>query len=127
MFLPRGDSHGGGEVRVETPEEQRPPYLEEELLELGACSKIYKVRIAKGHFYDSQTRAANLEAVEVPRKDYYINFMFPARVHQLMKILAISDQRCPNVVQDYSSLKVGSAYSLFPSPFVTSGPTCLSL
>lgn len=102
------------EVWVQDPEKQRLPYLEEQLLKAGPFWRIHKVRIARGHLYDAQTKAANFKAVEVARKDDIINYMFPAQDHhQLMEILAICDLRCENIIQNYGSLKLGSKYSLF--------------
>ncbi|KAJ5402365.1 uncharacterized protein N7487_008261 [Penicillium crustosum] len=104
----------GEEVQIQTTEEQHLPYLEEQLLERGAICGLYKVRIAKGHFYDAKTRSANLEAVEVVRKDHIIDRRFPAkRCHQLMEILAFSGRRCNNIIQVYGSLRVNSTCSLF--------------
>lgn len=104
----------GEEVWVRNPEEQHLPYLEEELLGHGALCGVYKVKIAKGHFYDSQTRASNVEVVEVARKDHIIDRRFTERkYHQLMDILAFSDWRCNNIIQVYGSLRVDSTCSLF--------------
>lgn len=104
----------GEEVRVQNPEDQRLPYLEEQPLGHGALCNIYKVRIAKGHFYDSQTKAANQEVVELARKDHIIDYRFPAKVyHQLMEIFAFSDLFCNNITQVYGSLRVDLTCSLF--------------
>lgn len=105
---------GGEEVRVQNAEDQRLPYLEEQPLGHGASCSVYKVRIAKGHFYDAQIGEANLGVKEVARKDHIIDHRFPAkRYHQLMEILAFSDLFCNNIIQVYGSLRVGSTCSLF--------------
>ncbi|KGO75106.1 hypothetical protein PITC_069760 [Penicillium italicum] len=71
-----------GKVRVQTPEEQRLPYLEEQELGKGAYGTTFNVRIAKGDFYGPQVRTANLEPVEIARKDYMISDNVTAQEHR---------------------------------------------
>ncbi|KAK1752733.1 kinase-like domain-containing protein [Echria macrotheca] len=104
------------EVRVIAPESQRLPYLEEQALGSGAFGTVVKVKIAKGHFFDPQTKAENTEPLELARKDYLLSSEFPARGEReiMEKILTSSSVSCNNIVENYGSLEVGPmTYSLF--------------
>ncbi|KAJ5705265.1 hypothetical protein N7536_000954 [Penicillium majusculum] len=104
----------GEEVKVHNPEEQRMPYLEDPVLGEGTFGTTFKVRIAKGHFYDHQTGTANLKPMEMARKDHFIRDRFPGQdLREIMKILTSSTLTCRNIVGYYGSLMVGSTYSLF--------------
>jgi serine/threonine protein kinase len=104
------------EVRIENHEGQRLPYLVEQPLAKGSFGKVFKIRIAKGHFYDPQARTANLEPLDVARKDYLISSEFRAKGEReiMEKILTSSAQRCENILENYGGLEIGqTTYSLF--------------
>lgn len=107
------------EVRIEHPETQRLPYLSEQPLAEGSFGKVFKVRIAKGHFFDpnSTTHANyNTEPLEVARKDYVVTEEFRAEDERdvMEKILNSTSRQCENILESFGSLNIsGSTYSLF--------------
>lgn len=104
------------ELRVEDVEAQRLPYLEEQPLAKGSFGKVFKVKIAKGHFFDPQTRTANVDAEDMARKDYLIGsgFRVSGEREIMEKILTSSGRRCENILENYGALEIGtSMYSLF--------------
>lgn len=106
----------GEGILFQTPKKQRLPYLEEKVHSIGEFgSTIFKVRVAKGHFYDPRTKSANLEPVEMARKEYILNDGFHAKKQrQVMTILTSCSARCKNIVEIYGILDIGSiTYSLF--------------
>jgi len=104
------------EVRVADPGSQRLPYLEERPLGKGSFGNVVKVRIAKHHFFDPQTKQANTEPLDIARKDYVLSSDFPARGEReiMEKILTSSGLACDNILENYGSLEIGqNTYSLF--------------
>ncbi|KAK3381856.1 hypothetical protein B0H63DRAFT_435372 [Podospora didyma] len=104
------------EVRVRDPQGQRLPYLEEQALAKGSFGKVFKVKIARGHFYDPQTGMGNLAPLDMARKDYLVSSEFPARGEReiMEKILTSSARTCQNILENYGSLEAGpTTYSLF--------------
>lgn len=102
------------EVSVKSLEEHRLPYIEEKLLSQGSFGMVYKVKIAKGHFYDPRSKTVNSEDTEIARKDYRISENAHIE-HEIMgKILSSSSWECKNIVENYGSLHISPAkYSLF--------------
>jgi serine/threonine protein kinase len=108
--------HQGREQRVEDPGRRRLPYLEEKRLAQGGYGTVYKVKIAKGHFYDHRNRTSNSVPLEVARKDYVISSQFPAasKEHEVLEKILASDRSCENIVDNFGSLAIGpEKYSLF--------------
>lgn len=109
--------HQGREELVENPERRRFPYLEEKLLAEGSFGTVYKVKIAKGHFYNHRYKTTtNPLPLEVARKDYVISSQFPAtnKEHEVIEKILASDRSCENIVENFGSLSIGSKmYSLF--------------
>lgn len=107
----------GEEVRIQDPENQRLPFLEQKLLSQGAFSQVFKVKIAQGHFYDPRGEQTNWVPMEMACKNYTVNERFPTppaqKQRELMKIFTGSDLRCENIIEYYGSLDLGSTYSLF--------------
>ncbi|KAK5653979.1 hypothetical protein OQA88_7655 [Cercophora sp. LCS_1] len=104
------------EVRIANLESQRLPYLEETPLGSGSFGSVYKVKIAKEHFFDPQTQLGNPEPLELARKDYLISSQFPARGEReiMEKILTSSGVSCNNILENWGSLEIGpTTYSLF--------------
>ncbi|KAK0631510.1 kinase-like domain-containing protein [Immersiella caudata] len=104
------------EVRVADPGSQRLPYLNEQPLGNGSFGNVVRVRIAKGHFFDPQTKTENAEPLDIARKDYVLSSDFPARGEReiMEKILTSSGLACDNILENFGSLEIGqNTYSLF--------------
>ncbi|CAI7603511.1 unnamed protein product [Penicillium glandicola] len=99
------------EVRIESLDRYCLPYLEQQYRGEGAYGTVYRVKIAKGHFYDPVIGGTNQQPKEMARKDYQSSK--DMEEHTLKQILA-SDRTCPNIVDIYGSLFIGStSYSIF--------------
>ncbi|KAL4945255.1 hypothetical protein BDV06DRAFT_45168 [Aspergillus oleicola] len=104
------------ETRIENTDHYRLPYLEEQSLQKGSFGHVFRVKIAKGHFYDPIQKTTNLTPVELARKDYKVSDEFDAAgERQIMeRILASSAWNCPNILRNLGSLAFGpTVYSLF--------------
>lgn len=102
------------EIPIENPDRQRLPYLEETFLNGGSFGAVYKVKIAKGHFYDPTYRSANAEPIEIARKDYIRSCRENRNETLIMKQILSAEWSCKNIVESYGSLAVGlKTYSLF--------------
>lgn len=100
------------EVLIQSPDRQCLPYLEQKFRGDGAQGAVYQVKIAKGHFFDPVLGGRNERPKEMARKDYQ-----PTKHMEkdtLKQILAC-DRTCPNIVDIYGSLVIGStnSYSIF--------------
>ncbi|CAI7617498.1 unnamed protein product [Penicillium discolor] len=100
------------EVRIQSPDRQCLPYLEQKGRGAGAQGAVYQVKIAKGHFFDPVLGGRNEQPKEMARKDYK-----PTKhmeTDTLKQILAC-DRTCPNIVDIYGSLVIDStnSYSIF--------------
>ncbi|KAJ6038519.1 uncharacterized protein N7446_005323 [Penicillium canescens] len=97
--------------RIESLERECLPYLEQELRGEGAFGTVYRVKIAKGHFYTRKLGSANSNPVDIARKDFRSNEDIELEVMQ--QILSCK-QTCANIVEIYGSLEIGSTgYSIF--------------
>jgi serine/threonine protein kinase len=104
------------EVRIQNPDGQRLPYLAEQPLAKGSFGKVFKVKIAKGHFYDPKTGLANPDPIEIARKDYLISKEFRVQGEReiMEKILTSTARTCENILENYGSLEIGpGTYCLF--------------
>lgn len=98
---------------MKNPERERLPYLEETLKASGNFGTVYIVTIAKGHFRDPQTEAANQHPVTIARKDYLVAKKSAADLEVMRHILS-ADRACKNIVDYYGSIAIGlTTYSLF--------------
>ena len=99
------------EVRIQSLDRQCLPYLEQQYRGKGSFGTVYQVKIAKGHFYDPDIGGTNQQPKEMARKDYQSSR--DMEEDTLKQILA-SDRTCPNIVDIYGSLFIGSTnYSIF--------------
>ncbi|KAJ5759042.1 hypothetical protein N7520_006198 [Penicillium odoratum] len=99
---------------IKNPDGQRLPYLEETFLNEGAFGAVYKVKIAKGHFYDPNLKSANDEPIEIARKDYIRSSRENENEALIMRKIVSAQWSCKNIVESYGSLVVGpKTYSLF--------------
>ncbi|KAL3456860.1 kinase-like domain-containing protein [Aspergillus heterothallicus] len=102
------------EVRLGESDYRRLPYLEEHSIGKGSFGRVFSVKIAKGHFYNSVKKTANVEPLEIARKDYELSRDAVAERETMKKILASSTFKCPNILKSQGSLELGSTvYSLF--------------
>lgn len=107
------------EVIVQDASCQRLPYLEEDCLGEGSFGKVYRVKVAKNHFFDAYAEAAkayNGKPQYMARKDYIIADVNRAREEYtiMKKILSANFQkREHNIVQSWGCLQIESSYSLF--------------
>ena len=105
-----------GEVTIENLKARRLPYLKERPLAEGSFGKVFKVTIAKGHFYDPQHCSVNAVPLKIARKDYVFSKEFRVKgEHEIMeKLLTSSAQKCNNILENYGSLDIKpDTYSLF--------------
>lgn len=104
--------HMGTEGHVDSQDLTRLPYLNEQLIAQGAFGKVYRVEIAKGHFYDNRMGARNQHPIVLARKDYTVGKELHAKFNTEM--LRTSVLVCQNVIQTLASLRIGSdIYSIF--------------
>ena len=106
------------EVRVDSLDDWRLPFLAESELAEGSFGKVYKVCIARGHFLNASKAGVatyNDEKFDAARKDYQTSREFPARDEReiMEKILRSSSNSCKNIVESLGSLEIGDRYSLF--------------
>lgn len=107
------------EVIVQDASCQRLPYLEETFLGEGSFGKVYRVKVAKNHFFDAYAEATNAyngKPQDMARKDYIIADVSRAKEEYkiMKKILSANFQkRENNIVQSLGCLQIGSSYSLF--------------
>lgn len=104
------------ETRIEDTNHRRLPYLEEQSLRKGSFGHVFRVKIAKGHFYDPVRKTVNPEPLEVARKDYELSSEFDAAGEReiMEQIFASSASSCPNILNNTGSLAFGpTVYSLF--------------
>ncbi|KAL4811756.1 hypothetical protein BDW67DRAFT_148678 [Aspergillus spinulosporus] len=114
-FCPVIINHGI-ELKIDAIDYRRLPYLEEQDIGKGYFGHVFKVKIAKGHLIDPVQGTANLQPVEVARKDYYVSNEFdPAAEREIMEMIrASSAWECPNILKNMGSLAFGpTVYSLF--------------
>ncbi len=104
------------ETRIEDTNHRRLPYLEEQSLRKGSFGHVFRVKIAKGHFYDPVRKTVNPEPLEIARKDYELSSEFDAAGEReiMEQIFASSASSCPNILNNMGSLAFGpTVYSLF--------------
>ena len=78
--------------------------------------KVFKVKLAKGHFKDTRHGTLNDTTMDVARKDYITTAQFDGEKERNMMetILKGSTRKCENILGNYGSLRIGSdGYSLF--------------
>lgn len=98
---------------------QRLPYPDEEFLGEGSFGRVYRVKVAKNHFFDAFAEAPNAyngKPKHVARKDCIIADVNRAKEEYkiMKKILSASSQkRENNIVQSWCCLQIGTSYSLF--------------
>ncbi|KAL4975292.1 hypothetical protein BDW66DRAFT_73511 [Aspergillus desertorum] len=84
-------------MRFDAIDYLRLPYLQEQDVGKGYYGHVSKVKITKVHSYDPIQGTANLEPMEVARKDYQVSNEFdPAAERKIMEMIrASSAWECP--------------------------------
>ncbi|KAJ3495583.1 hypothetical protein NLG97_g3291 [Lecanicillium saksenae] len=107
------------EVIVQDASCQRLPYLEETFLGEGSFGKVYRVKVAKNHFFDAYAEAAkayNGKPQYMARKDYVIADVNRAKEEYtiMKKVLSANfRKRENNIVQSLGCVQIEDSYSLF--------------
>ncbi|RYP57995.1 hypothetical protein DL771_011375 [Monosporascus sp. 5C6A] len=117
-FAPKVVLRHREEVRIEHPERYRLPYLEEQPLAEGSFGKVYKVRVAKGHFINprgSTPFTVNNAPMDIARKDYVITPAFRVqREREIMETILSSSSRSENILESFGGLEISPRiYCLF--------------
>jgi hypothetical protein len=105
----------GREVVIPSLDDRRFPYLEEQLLSQAFRVKVFKVKIAAGHF--RRYGATNSSPIEIARKDYIMSGdsgKLQALIQKIFKPLLSLLRSCEYVIEIYASFVVSSlTYSVF--------------
>lgn len=103
----------GHEVKIETSDRERLPYLEEKLKAEGSFGKVYEVKIAEGHFLDPLSGTTNRYPAVIARKDY-LRAEGPGSDDQILRQIVAAGRKCDNIVDFFGSVAIGLVtYSLF--------------
>ncbi|KAK1638668.1 kinase-like domain-containing protein [Colletotrichum phormii] len=99
---------------------QRLPYVEEELLGSGAFGRVYKVKIAKGHFEDR--RRNDSRERWVARKDYITRSSSDSNVEsreegEIMKMILSLSKTCENILENLGTLNIEYPTGASPAPY----------
>jgi serine/threonine protein kinase len=104
------------ELRIANPDLYRRPYLEETKIGEGAFGRVFRVKIAAHHFYNTRMRSSNDRPEEIARKEYLLSSRArPNEEREIMEtIFKNSSASNPNIVETYGSLEWGtSTFSMF--------------
>lgn len=90
------------------------PYLDEKELAQGSFGSIYRVKIEKDHRLSKDGKSANIEPVELARKDFKVQseHVFAQEQKALQQIMA-HPTRHESITVAEASLQLGDAYNLF--------------
>ncbi|KAJ5107215.1 hypothetical protein N7456_003890 [Penicillium angulare] len=93
--------------------EQRLPYIEEKQVGRGASGEVYMVKIAKGHFWNSEHKKVNAEPEEVARKDCVIEENLESESAQtdraIMKLILALPNKCDNIIKSFGAIFLDSS------------------
>jgi len=99
---------------VECPGHRRVPYLEDVEIGSGAYGKVYRVVVARHHFYDGRQHMSNPENIQLARKDFVLDPENNAcRERDVMREIVRNVKQNSNIVENVGSLRIGPTYSLF--------------
>lgn len=91
------------------------PYLDEKRIGEGSYGRVYKVKIATGHFYDPEMKTLSQEPMVMVRKDYKVDPRATRTPeHEILKKIFSAVNQCGNIVPIWGFLATGvEDYSLF--------------
>ncbi|KAH6885936.1 kinase-like domain-containing protein [Thelonectria olida] len=117
-FCPISIGKQASQPPIQDFKSRRLPYLEDpEEIGKGSFGTVYKVRIARGYFYDLETGEPNSVPKVLAKKDYVVKKDPKNRAkdeHAVMKKLLHSTAgRCPYILESSGSLEDDGIYSLF--------------
>ncbi|PVH93816.1 kinase-like protein [Periconia macrospinosa] len=101
---------------VVCPVHRRVPYLEDEEIGYGAYGKVYRVVIARHHFYDGKMQMANTQRKTLARKDFILDIVQEnsyEKERDVLREIVRNVKQNSNIVENMGSLQMGSTYSLF--------------
>ncbi|KAF7543273.1 hypothetical protein G7Z17_g10871 [Cylindrodendrum hubeiense] len=109
--------HKRDEITVKNPEHYRLPYLEDEVeVGNGSFGRVFRVHIAKGHFYDPSLGIEYPKSIVLARKDYNVSSEYEVRGQGerdiIQKILKSNARDCKNILESFGSIEIGNTYSL---------------
>ncbi|KAF2473419.1 kinase-like protein [Lindgomyces ingoldianus] len=94
---------------------RRVPYLEEVEIGSGVYGKVYRVLVARHHFYDARQQMSNPHKKQLARKDFVLDLQDNAYVRErdVLREIVRNVKQNRNIVENMGSLEIGSTYSLF--------------
>ncbi|CAI6332910.1 unnamed protein product [Periconia digitata] len=94
---------------------RRVPYLESEEIGSGAYGKVYRVVIARHHFYDGKEQMSNTERKTLARKDFVLDLEDNPydKERDVLREIVRNVKQNSNIVENLGSLQIGPIYSLF--------------
>ncbi|KXH66780.1 serine/threonine protein kinase [Colletotrichum salicis] len=107
------------ETTIPDGDTQRLPFVEEKLLGSGSFGRVYKVKIAKGHFEDRR-KNDNRERW-VARKDYIVRSSSDSDVEgreegKIMKMILSLSKTCENIMENLGTLNIEYPTGASPAP-----------
>ncbi|KAJ0310997.1 hypothetical protein COL516b_001698 [Colletotrichum fioriniae] len=108
------------ETTIQDGDTQRLPYVEEELLGSGSFGRVYKVKIAKGHFEDR--RKHDDRERWVARKDYIVRSSSDSDIEsreegEIMKTILNLSKTCENIMENLGTLNIEYPTGASPAPY----------
>lgn len=103
------------EVVILDARSYRLPYLSEELRGEGSFGKVFRIEVARNHFWNAESDASNDKPREMARKDYvFVDTKNKAKdEYKIMMQILNSRSSHENILQSLGCLQIGPHYSLF--------------
>lgn len=92
----------GAEVSIPNSEEQRLPFLEEEVVWKGSFGTVFKTATARGHIHEPHSNKFSRWTTQVARKDFTIRIDLESRhsteAHKIMTTILSLGKESENVL-----------------------------